>query len=86
MGGYTMNNITKTEIKKKIREELQCPTDFIERCLNKGGRIDELKNTEHESDWQFVMNEIYDEWHDYCKAWELDPEEDNTGFKPQLFT
>ena len=78
--------MTKTEIKKQLKEELKCPTDFIERCLNKEGRIDHLRDAETEHDTQWIMNIIYDEYAEYCKEWELDPEEDNTKFKPRLFT
>lgn len=78
--------ITKTEIKKQLKEELKCPTDFIERCLNKEGRIDHLKEyADDKTEWQLTMNMIYDEWKDYCDAWELDPEADNRGFKPKLW-
>ena len=77
--------ITKTEIKKQLKEELKCPTDFIEMCLNKEGRIDQLKEyADDKTEWQLTMNMIYDEWKDYCNAWELDPEADNRGFKPKL--
>ena len=76
--------MTKTEIKKAIKEELQCPTDFIERCLNAEGRIDEMKDAIEEHTQQMVMNTIYEEWKDYCEAWGLNPQEDNTKFKPAL--
>lgn len=76
--------MTKTEMKRELKEELQCPTDFIERCLNANGRIDELKQAIHEADRQDIMNVIYDEWRDYCDAWGLDMEADNRNFKPFL--
>lgn len=73
---------TKTEIKLAIKEELKCPTYFIEKCLNDGGRIDEIKNAETEHEAQEIMSVVYEEYAEFCKAWDLDPEEDNTGFKP----
>ena len=68
----------KTEIKKAIQAELKCPTDFIERYLNAGGDIDRIKDAETEQEAQEIMNDIYDNYRDYCKAFDLDPEEDNT--------
>ncbi len=78
---------TKTEIKRQLKEELKCPTDFIERCLNKSepNLIDSIKNAEHETDRQFFMNMVYDEWREYCKEWDLDPDGDNSHFKPKLW-
>lgn len=72
---------TKTEIKKQLKEELKCPADFIENYLNKEGRIDELKEAAHEHDTQEIMNTILDEYAEYCKMFELDINDDNTGFK-----
>jgi len=72
---------TKTEIKKQLKEELKCPTDFIENYLNKGGRIDELKEAVHEHDTQEIMNTIMEEYAEYCKTFDLDINEDNTGFR-----
>ena len=75
---------TKTEIKQAIKEELKCPTDFIERCLNAEGRIDELKDATHEADREDIMNVIYDEYRQYCKAWDLDYEADNRKLKSPI--
>ncbi len=74
--------MTKTEIKKFIKDELKCPTDFIERCLNASGIIDNLKEAaDNDSEWQFVMKEVYESYQDYCKSFDLDVDNDNTGFK-----
>ena len=72
--------VTKTDIKKAIREEFQCPMDFIDR-LNKFGMIDDLKAAETEHDYQMLKNDALDEYAEYCKAWNLDINADNRKVK-----
>lgn len=80
-------NITKTEIKSQLKEELKCPQSFIDRC-NKFGQIDELKKAIMEDDRDIqkeVMDGIYESYRDYCEAFKLDYEADNRklkGFDP----
>ena len=77
--------MTRSEIKQHIREELRCPADFIERCLKRAGRIDQLKEAESEVDTKIVMHAIHEEYANYCKVWDLDMKENNTAFKPTLW-
>ena len=49
---------TKTEIKKGIKDELKCPTDFIENYLNADGTIDRIKDAETEHEAQEIMNDV----------------------------
>jgi len=75
--------ITKTEIKANLKEELQCPQSFIDRC-NKFGQIDELKQAILNDDRDIqkeVMDGIYEAYKDYCDAFNLDIESDNRGLK-----
>lgn len=71
--------MTKTEIKQAITQELNCPADFIKR-LNASGTIDALKAATDNTEYDDIMKlGVYDEWKNYCKAFNLNPE---TG-KPQ---
>lgn len=76
-------NITKTEIKAQLKEELKCPKSFMDR-LNKFGMIDELKKAMQDDDRDIqreVMDNIYQAYKDYCEAYNLDWEEDNRELK-----
>lgn len=75
--------ITKTEIKTQLKEELKCPQSFIDR-INKFGMIDEMKKAIMDDDRDIqkeIMDNIYQAYHDYCEAYNLDWEVDNRNVK-----
>lgn len=74
--------MTKTEIKKLIQYELKAPRDFIER-LRASGFIDNLQSVaDDKAAYADIMKFVRQEWAYYCKTFELNPEDDNTSFKP----
>ena len=84
----TSCKLSKLEIKKMLREELKCDYGFIIH-LTKWGMIQKLQDAyadPNESNEMVKedMDEIYDTYFDYCKAWDLDPETDNKKNKEYL--
>ena len=73
--------LTKIEIKKSLREELQCDYGFIIH-LTKWGMIQKLQDAyadpnESEEYVKETMEEIYEAYKDYCNTWGLDYQADN---------
>ena len=70
---------TKTELKKEVRNELQCPSEFIRHLAHfdvfdqlKESILSDDKPTEYD-----VMKEIREAYVDYCRDTGLDYEQDN---------
>ena len=80
--------LSKIEIKRIIREELQCDYGFIIH-LTKWGMIQKLQDAyadPNESDAYVkeTMDEIWNTYKDYCSTWGLDFEADNRGNKEYI--
>lgn len=77
----------KQEIKDRIREELKCDYGFI-KTLMADGAIEKLQNAynnpDDSDDPKDIMEEIYQNYKDYCDAWKLDYEADNRDNKEYL--
>ena len=88
-GERTVHNMytTAAEIREEIRNETQCDQGFINH-LRKWGVIDKLVrlrlsgDRDHEEEvWN---NDVMDGYKDYCEAWGLDYEADNSKNKDYL--
>lgn len=75
--------MTKQEARRQIRKELECPKDFVDRCLD-DDLIEEYRKAAHEHDRSEIMSCIFEDFRDYCAAWDLDYQDDNRRFKPIL--
>ncbi len=78
-------HISKVELKKRLREELQCDYGFIIQ-LTEWGVIKKLQDAyadeiDSDSCSKEVMNEIYDMYKEYCNVRGLDYATDNRGRK-----
>lgn len=79
---------TKTDIKDRIRNELQCDYGFIKHLM-KWNRIQELQDALNENcssvaDEDGLFNEVCSEYKEYCDIWGLDYEADNRKNKEYL--
>lgn len=77
--------VSKNEIKKDLREKLQCDYGFIIH-LTKWGMIQKLQDAyadpvESDAYVKETLNEIYETYKDYCEVWDLDYEADNRKTK-----
>ena len=80
--------VSKIEIKKYLREKLQCDYGFIIH-LTKWGMIQKLQDAyadpvEPDAYAKETLDEIYETYKDYCETWGLDYEADNRKNKDYL--
>ena len=70
---------TKTELKKEVRNELKCPSEFI-RHLTHFDVFGDLKEAILSDDRRTecdIMQEIREGYYDYCRYAGIDYEQDN---------
>ena len=82
-----MAEFTLNDVKKMVRNELQCPNEFIKHWTG-SKEFDDLKQAIISDDRDIVediMDMIRTEYMEYCKSCKLDPSEDNTNAKPYFF-
>lgn len=75
-------NVTKTNVKSLVKEQFQCPWDFVEQ-LNAIGVIDELKQAINEGEKDIdsgTRDRILGEYKTYCNTWGLDVNADNRNY------
>lgn len=78
---------TKTQLKKEVREELQCPSEFI-RHLARFDTFDQLKESVVSDDRQVkfdVLKDIRQAYKDYCHETGLDYNTDNRKARVGFF-
>jgi len=77
---YSQSKMTRTEVRRYVRKELQCPADFLD-VLAKFGDIDELKEAIASGDRDIereVMDGIWEAYKQYCENNNIDFEADNS--------
>ena len=77
---YDQSKMTRTEIRRYIRQTLRCPTDFLD-VLAKFGDIEELRNAiasgDRDNERQ-EMDAIWEAYKQYCENNSIDFEADNS--------
>lgn len=76
---YGQSKMTRTEVRRYIRQTLQCPSDFLD-TLSKFGDIDELREAIASGDRDVekeVMDGIWEAYKQYCEDNKVDFDADN---------
>ena len=79
---------TIEEIREDLREELQCPDEFLDHLerFNVLRQLQKAMLGEDKSVLYDQMKEIRQTYyHDYCKEGNLNPESDNRDVRPCVF-
>lgn len=77
---YGQAKMTKTEVRRYVRQTLKCPSEFLDR-LSKFGSLDDLQKAIASGDRDIenqVMDDIWQSYKDYCEAFRIDFEADNS--------
>lgn len=77
---YGQSKLTKTEVRRRVRQTLKCPSDFLD-TLSKFGDLDELKEAIASGDRDVereVMDGIWEAYKQYCETNRIDFEADNS--------
>ena len=77
---YGQSKLTKTEVRRRVRQTLKCPSDFLD-TLSKFGDLDELREAIASGDRDVereVMDGIWEAYKQYCENNNVDFEADNS--------
>ena len=78
--GTPHGQMTRTEVRRYIRQTLKCPTDFLD-VLGKFGDIEKLRNAIASGDRDIErqeMDDIWESYKQYCENNHIDFEADNS--------
>ena len=82
-----MADVSLNDVKKYVKDELKCPTEFI-RHLTGCKEFNEMKSAMISGDRDIVnelIEKIRTEYNEYCSFTKLDPSDDNTNVKPGYY-